>query len=462
MTPANLTAPMRGYGRVSRGEGRSTVDVQRTRIRQWATLQDATVADPILVEEAVSGGLAAHERGLGDLIEAVERGEASGVVVLFLDRMGRNLIELLKNVERIKDAGGRFVAIHEGIDTASDPGQIQLALFGMLAQIQRDRYAENWSNAVADAVADGVWPSSNVPLGYVKTPIVRNDAGKRTSGGQLEVDPNTAPHVQWAFEARAARRSWGAITAELRRRGVRISKTGVTSMLASRVYRGEIVNGNHVNPSAHPALIEESVWQAANAKDVRPPHNGRYASVGILAGGLARCATCGSRMGIVRSGNGAWSYKCRSAGDTPCTAPASLVVNYADAQVLPILQQRVDAGRDVRADAADEARVQKAYERAERALDQFLADMRDPDARAEMGDRYAGDLAARRQAIIDAQAEVEAFQTRQATSLYANVHGPVADSPIDVQRDLARALLDRVVIRPRRDDTGPRVEVITR
>jgi Recombinase zinc beta ribbon domain/Recombinase len=81
--------------------------------------------------------------------------------------------------------------------------------------------------------------------------------------------------------------------------GTRWSAAGVKSIVANRAYLGEARSGSLIKPGAHPALVDQKTWLAANRKG---PTYGTLADRKdgpLLGRGLLRCGTCGG--GLVRS-----------------------------------------------------------------------------------------------------------------------------------------------------------------
>lgn len=64
--------------------------------------------------------------------------ENDTLVVWKLDRLGRSVRELLEIINDLNIRGISFVALQDKIDTSSAVGKFQLALFGALAEFERD------------------------------------------------------------------------------------------------------------------------------------------------------------------------------------------------------------------------------------------------------------------------------------------------------------------------------------
>ena len=459
---------MDGYIRVSRVGGRSgpsyrSPSDQEAIIRQLAAAKGVELGE-LVREEDVTGSrkVAIDARELGRLVRKVEAGESSGIVVYLVTRFSRDFVDGMAAAQRVRDAGGRIIA--SDIDTSMTMSRGIMALLLDMAENELDNRRETWRRARAGAAEHGEWIGSTVPVGYTRevvgTQVDRHGRERPKYDGPLLLDEDVAPHVVWAYAARGRGESWNAIRDELARRGLNMSRGAVRTMLRSRAYRGDIVEeGIEPHVGAHPAIVDETTWQAAQIEGKRPGRSGMVAANGILNAGLAVCAACDAPLGI--AGSRVPSYRCRNARQEPCSAPATLAVSRVDPVILPQLAERMNAQRDVDADERDIAATRAAAEHAEAAMDNFLAHA---DI-VVLGDRYATEAARYRQAIIDAQAKVETLQTRLAASLFAGVGTDLASAPLDDQRAVARALIERVVIRRSTNgshDTRDRFEVIWR
>jgi hypothetical protein len=81
--------PLIPYMRQSRAKERTiSIDEQRRDIRRWADAAGVELAAEV-VEQNVSGSNPWRERGLGEAVDACSRGEASGIIVAWQDRLSR-------------------------------------------------------------------------------------------------------------------------------------------------------------------------------------------------------------------------------------------------------------------------------------------------------------------------------------------------------------------------------------
>jgi site-specific DNA recombinase len=275
-----------GLVRVSHVGGRRGKDSFHADRDQVADLESAIArmqdAELVLLppELDVSGGLPLEKRpSLLAAVEGVERGEYAGVVVSYLSRLGRNIREQLRAWDRVEAAGGRIVVVREGIDTSTAAGRLQRNLLLSIAEHEREAHAERFEERRRLATAAGIWQRRQTPLGY-----------RRGPDRKLEPDEHADEVVQ-AFRDRAGGKPMVQIAENLG-----LTPSGTRQLLRNRVYLGELRVGDHVNPTAHPPLISDDDFAAAqSAQSTRPPRRADRGAPALLAG-LVRCCGCGHVM----------------------------------------------------------------------------------------------------------------------------------------------------------------------
>jgi DNA invertase Pin-like site-specific DNA recombinase len=440
-----------GYVRVSRVDGRSgerflSPQVQREQIERWAHYHGARIAH--VFEELDESGARTDRPLVQEAIKRVERGVTEGVVVAYLSRFGRSLIDGLNAIQRITDAGGTFVSVGEGLDFSTDTGRLLLRLMFSFAEFEVDRTRSSWAVATERAVARGVFVG-NRPFGY-----------QRGLDGRLRPDVVEAPLVREMYR----RRVDGASQAELRRylmaTGVPTSVGGLTwhpssvrVILRSRAYRGEIHHGEFVNSAAHEPLVDEVTWQLAQHHAQQyPPRLPRPAA---LLRGILRCASCGrvmtAAMTRTEAGHDSRQYRCPPL-DTSPRCPAS--VRIRDAMIEPYVErlfwQELSRSRRSPDRLVDEAAEHLA--RRERELEAYRDN---PSLPLTLGsERYQRGLELRVRRTDDAMMVV-ARRTREARDRTSG--NPVqlrlgwAAMSLDQRREAIGRVIECVFIAPGRD-----------
>lgn len=234
-------------------------------------------------------------------------------------------------------------------------------MLGAVSEYQRRTAKERSAEAQARAVARGVLPWPNVPPGYV-----------RGDDGVLVPDRATRKMVAKAFRMRAGGATIAAVRAYLADHGIERSYHGVTAMLGSRVYLGQIHFGQLVNLDAHPPIVDRKVWQAVQR--VRVPRGRRAKSDRLLARlGVLRCGSCGARLVVGTANNGGWSlYRCPPNGD--CKRRVTISAEVVEGIV-------VDAVRAALADVEGKASAETSVREAEVALERAQCELDQRSAR---------------------------------------------------------------------------------
>jgi DNA invertase Pin-like site-specific DNA recombinase len=133
-----------GYARCSTRD--QTLEVQRSRLR-------AAGCTKVYEDEAVSG--ARTERpGLTKAFRALKEGDV--LVVVKLDRLGRNLPHLLELVAELKERKVGFKSLDDPVDTTTPVGMLTFQIFGALAEYERSVIFERCHHGRVAAKAAGV------------------------------------------------------------------------------------------------------------------------------------------------------------------------------------------------------------------------------------------------------------------------------------------------------------------
>ena len=143
---------------------------------------------------------------------------------------------------------------------------------------------------------------------------------RRGADGRLELDPERVDAARLVFERRADGAGWVTISRELDALAVRtadgrrVNPHLLRRMISRRVYLGEASHGPHVAAGAHPALVDEALWGAANraAPSVRSTTQGPRVHEDSLLRGLLRCAGCRYALKRQPQRGSAPSWRCRT------------------------------------------------------------------------------------------------------------------------------------------------------
>jgi site-specific DNA recombinase len=438
-----------GYVRVSRvgnrqGERFISPRVQREEIRRWVMGRDGAQLLEIFDEPDESGGRA--DRPILEVaISRVERGVSQGLVVASLDRFGRSTLDGLLAIKRIRNAGGEFFTVEEGLDFNTAAGRWILRDGLSKAEYDLERVARIWAEATARAIARGVWMAPMVPPGY-----------RKVASGRLRLDRRVAPIMAEVFSRRAAGELTHTLCRYLERHEVKTGAgnpgwtTGtLADVLANRVYLGEVRYGQHVHVDAHPAISDRATWTLAQRPRVRPTVLSRDAKA--LLTGMVRCGTCSMRMVWfpLREKPSLRNYygcKRRFAGG-PCPRPATLNGATLEACVVDVMFELLLRRRRAPLEA-----VRRAH-RELCAAESALTAYRDNDRllRTLGPERFASGLSVRVDRVRDVTDRLKAAQARCATyklPLARVLEERWPDMDVQEQRAVLSTVIDCVFVKP--------------
>lgn len=192
------------YHRVSTADQDPTL--ARGELERGAAARNLQVVEAI--EETGSG--ARNDRpGLRRVLELVDQGAVTHVLVWKLDRFGRSALDLLANVERLKRAGATFIATSQGLQVGADAGALgalTLTVLAAVAEFERDMIRERTRLGHAKARANGVH------IGRKPIPMTAMVVA-RAKALRAELPRKTG------FRRRGGPRSWPAIARILKREG---------------------------------------------------------------------------------------------------------------------------------------------------------------------------------------------------------------------------------------------------
>lgn len=133
-----------GYARVSTSD-------------QGLKLQlDALVSHGVVLEDIhtdVASGSDTQRRGLEAAFKDLRRDDI--LVVWSLDRLGRNLEELIKAVRRIESKGADLRVLTQAVDTTTPGGRLIFHIMGAMAEFERALIIERTKAGLAAAAAQG-------------------------------------------------------------------------------------------------------------------------------------------------------------------------------------------------------------------------------------------------------------------------------------------------------------------
>lgn len=371
-----------GYVRVSRVGDRDDLTSDRLQAEsiQRETTSLGLELGEVFVDLDQSGGKE-DRPGLSRALARVEAGASSGIMVTRLDRFSRDIGQALRLAERLERAGGSLYVIEEAADLKTPDGAFMVQVRLAVATHQRNISRQYLDKSKADAIARGVPVNPRLPPGVVS---VLDGRGKRIG---IEVEETKAVVVRELFARRVAGAGPTELAQLLEDAGIETSmgakawsKQAVYGLLRNRIYLGEIRQGEHVNPSALPPIVDRATWEAAQSgRSAARPGRRVVADTTYLLTGLARCASCGYAMQATRHSRGDRLYRCtvkHSSGR--CPEPARIKADEAERLALAELRA-LAASTGPRAEVDDRgealALLERSLSEAEAERDRWATDL---------------------------------------------------------------------------------------
>ena len=139
----NVVSKRVGYVRVS--------TVSQSLEQQKDALSNAG-CEVIYGDHGISGSTR-DRSGLEAALNEVRAGDA--LVVVALDRLGRDLHDLIAIVVGLREKAAGLVSIREGIDTTTAAGRMMLGIFGALAEFEKEMIRERTAARLASKKVRG-------------------------------------------------------------------------------------------------------------------------------------------------------------------------------------------------------------------------------------------------------------------------------------------------------------------
>jgi site-specific DNA recombinase len=312
MTTAVQVSTAVGYFRVSSpgqaGERHVSLEVQAAAFAAYC--HSHSLAPVATFTDVASGRKDDRAQYRAMLAHIIEQG-IGHVVVLFLDRFGRNPREILRRYWELQERGITVQSINEDLRE-----ELLLLVRAGIAGQESKRTSERVRLALREAASRGKLVSK-LPFGYIK---IRDFAGER-----VEQVPQEAEAIRLAYVlATVENKGYKAIADELNRRSYR-TKVGAVfaaqslklillnpAMAGKMVFRGQGGQGEVIiNENAYPAILSAEEWDKLQQRlTIRREgqHRGRTDSSPYLLSGILRCGYCQGAMAGASKGPGKHRY----------------------------------------------------------------------------------------------------------------------------------------------------------
>jgi len=255
-------------------------------------------------------GASKHRKGFQLALEAAEKGTIERIYVHKIDRLGRDVLEMLGFLDKLKRLGIELWIVDRG--KLADQDDLGLLIEAVVAHDERRRIQNRTLGGLKSVIAAGKYCGGIVAYGYRANPVTK----------YLEIDPEDAMVVRqifsWCVDERLSTISiadrLNALNIPTRYskdgRGIRGKKTQgiwrpgrVLQILKNESYYGNFVWGKRSKKSetereliqsSCPAIIDKQTWEVAQ-QVLRSNFvtSSRNSKAEYLLRGLMKCEKCG-------------------------------------------------------------------------------------------------------------------------------------------------------------------------
>ena len=302
-----------------------------------------------LVSEYTEAGVSAFQTDFDDrdelqkVLESAKRRPRAfdAVIVWKLDRLARDVTDLLLSIKLLEKQGIRVYSLHDGQEEPWSTRTAEAAMRLFFKGYQAQGESENISLRTAEKkrfyAAQGQWMGGYVPFGY-RLVMVTDEAGNPVRGttkatrqkviNRIEVDPQLAPVVREMFQRYVNGAGYVGLAKWLnavpesvcpRPRSGTWNMPGIRWILSNPIYKGqyEYVRAPRTRRTTrHPMegtisadrpdlrIVEPELWNLVQqVREEKAALHPRMRGDKRPYSGILRCGVCGTLMGAT-----SWSY----------------------------------------------------------------------------------------------------------------------------------------------------------
>ena len=144
-----------------------SLEAQEGRLRAWADAVGAEVVE-VITDAAVSGGKPLAERKGGARVAALldaRKPEVDAVVIMRLDRLGRDAAETLALLKRFRTSKVGLVSVADRLDLGSPQGRAMAGMAAVFGELEKGLAAARTTEALSELSRQGrAW--NHAPFGW--------------------------------------------------------------------------------------------------------------------------------------------------------------------------------------------------------------------------------------------------------------------------------------------------------
>ena len=245
---------------VKQAEEGNGLAAQRSELDKYCALQGWSVAPEHVFVDAGISGKSDDRPAFQAMMAAAQAGQIQRIVATKLDRIARNLKNLLQTVDELKQYGCALVIKKEQFDTSTAQGIFVLQMLGAVSELERSMIHERVQSGRVENASQGGYNGARCPLGY------------EYSNEAFTVVEEQAQTVRSIFAMFLAGKSLNASAKALNEAGTQTAAGGkwypatVGYILRNGQYAGlSQWDGVEVD-GVYPAIIDKATYEAAHKR----------------------------------------------------------------------------------------------------------------------------------------------------------------------------------------------------
>ena len=275
-----------------------SLDVQYEKLHAYAAAFSQVREVRDYTDDGYSGG-SLDRPGMKRLIEDIEAGEITHVIVVKLDRLSRSQKDTLYLIEDVMiPANVAFISILESFNTDTAFGRAMVGILSVFAQLERENIFERTRGGMRKRVEKGYWPGGGrTPYGYDYDPA------------QGILVPNQeADMVRHIYDRYLAGASMQTIADDLDLKYDRV----VYNIITRKSNAGYIVYNGEEYLGLHEPIISLETYQRAMELLAERSAARLVTRTGHLLTGFCYCGKCGAKMRYMKWGKAGYKLVCYS------------------------------------------------------------------------------------------------------------------------------------------------------
>ena len=284
-------------------EERYSIPHQRTHITEECQHRDLDLVHFCEFVQSGAKVLANSSKERAEVLKYITDYSISVVVVHELDRLARSMLDTLLFVDQLDRLGITLISIHDGFDTSTPQGKLQMQILAAFAEYFRQQLAGKVLGGMLERAKEGK-PMGRRPLGY------------QIGTGGFVIDKDEAVLIRLIYSMYLEQNiGLRGIADHLNSMGVKSlrgnvwSHVSVREVIENEVYAGTFSWGDIRIENNHPAIIDRPTWEEVQRRRRRKKElGGRAQNQLYILSGLVRCE-CGATMVGRTARKGKYTYK---------------------------------------------------------------------------------------------------------------------------------------------------------